>query len=284
MLLNKKKAKYNLGYALCGGGAKGFSHLGAIKLLEEKGLKPDIIAGTSAGALAGVFYADGYTPDEIIDMFKGKAFKQFAAFASPKTGLFKSIGLSQFLKKNLHAKTFEQLQIPFVAVTTNWETATIKEFRKGDTLVDAVVASCTVPMVFQPQKIDGVLYVDGGVLKNFPVSCIRKECEYIIGMNLSRVNAFNGTNHLWQVALRYFNISASLNVLGDKELCDILVDMEGLAKYNMFDLNNIDALYELGYKNMQRVLKTDKSKEVIEKIKTIDETPLEMIKKKFFDK
>src|SRR5690554_4826593 len=90
-----------LGYALSGGGAKGFAHLGSLKMLEKCGLKPDIIAGTSAGALAGVLYADGFQPDEIIELFKKKEFKEFVEFSIPKTGFLKSTGLHEFLKKNL---------------------------------------------------------------------------------------------------------------------------------------------------------------------------------------
>jgi len=75
-----------LGYALSGGGAKGFAHLGALRLLEKCGLKPDIIAGTSAGALAGVLYADGYHPDEIADLFRKKEFREFVELTIPKTG------------------------------------------------------------------------------------------------------------------------------------------------------------------------------------------------------
>ena len=88
---------YNLGYALSGGGAKGFAHLGALKVLDRNGLKPDVIVGTSAGSLAGVFYADGYTPDEIAELFKGKEFRQFIEFTKPTAG-FKTTGLQSFLK------------------------------------------------------------------------------------------------------------------------------------------------------------------------------------------
>ena len=109
-----------LGYALSGGGAKGFAHLGALKVLEKSGLKPDVIAGTSAGALAGVFYADGYQPEEIIELFKKRDFRDFVELSIPKSGLLKSTGLHGFLKKNLRAKCFEDLKIPFFSVATDW--------------------------------------------------------------------------------------------------------------------------------------------------------------------
>ena len=91
--------KHNIGYALSGGGARGFAHLAALKALEERNLKPVIIAGTSAGALAGVLYADGFSPDEILDMFKNTSFKQFVEFTFPTTGLFRPTGLHSFLNE-----------------------------------------------------------------------------------------------------------------------------------------------------------------------------------------
>ena len=79
--------QYHLGYALSGGGAKGFAHLGAFKVFESYGLKPDIIAGTSAGALAGVFYADGFTPDEIGELFKKSELREQYGLCSVRSGL-----------------------------------------------------------------------------------------------------------------------------------------------------------------------------------------------------
>ena len=75
---------YFLGYALSGGGARGFAHLGTLKVLEQYGLKPDVIAGTSAGALAGVFYADGFQPDEIVELFRKREFREFVSFTCLK--------------------------------------------------------------------------------------------------------------------------------------------------------------------------------------------------------
>ena len=123
MAIFGKSYDYFLGYALSGGGAKGFAHLGALKVLEQYGLKPDVIAGTSAGSLAGVFYADGFHPDEISELFRKKEFREFAEFTIPRRGFFNNNGLHHFLKNNLRAKSFEELQIPLVVVATNWNSA-----------------------------------------------------------------------------------------------------------------------------------------------------------------
>ena len=114
-----EKKKYKLGLALSGGGARGFAHPGAIKAIEDFGLKPEIISGTSAGALAGVFYADGYAPEEIIKLFVGKDFREFVNIQMPVAAIFGTTGFRRFLKKYLHAKNFEDLQVPIKVVATN---------------------------------------------------------------------------------------------------------------------------------------------------------------------
>ena len=91
---------YKIGLALSGGGAKGFAHLGVFKLLEESGLKPDIISGTSAGSLMGVLFADGYSADEIKNMFIGREFSEFAQLQIPKSGLFNYDRFQEFLQRH----------------------------------------------------------------------------------------------------------------------------------------------------------------------------------------
>lgn len=247
MAIFSKGYDHFLGYALSGGGAKGFAHLGALKVLEKCGLKPDVIAGTSAGALAGVFYADGYHPDEIVELFHKKEFREFVELTLPTTGFFKSTGLHNFLKKNLRAKSFEELQIPFHVVTTDWDRATTVTFSNGDDLVDAVVASCSVPIIFHPQMIHDVPYVDGGLLKNFPVSVIRKKCKYVIGVNVSLILPAPEKNNIRRMLERTFNLMSNSNTLIDKAYCDILIETQGIERYSMFDLQNQLKIMEAGY-------------------------------------
>ncbi len=265
MALFSKSYDHFLGYVLSGGGAKGFAHLGALKVLEKCKLKPDIIAGTSAGALAGVFYADGYHPDEIQELFKKKEFREFVEFTIPKTGLFKSTGLHKFLKENLRAKTFEELQIPFYVVVTDWNRACTVTFSNGDDLVDAVVASCSIPVVFNHQYIHGVPYVDGGLLKNFPVSVIRKKCKFVIGVNVSLMIPPGEKHNIRRMIERTFNLMSNANTVFDKTYCDILIETKGTEKYNIFDLNNIETISEIGYHHAALKMSKKESWRIVEK-------------------
>lgn len=263
MAIFGKSYDHFLGYALSGGGARGFAHLGALKVLEQYAMHPDIIAGTSAGALAGVFYADGFHPDEITDLFKKMEFRQFAEFTMPRNGFFKSKGLYNFLKKNLRSQSFDELQIPLHVVTTNWAKAQTEVFSQGDNLVEAVVASCSVPIVFSPQIINNEIYVDGGLLKNFPASVIRKKCKYLLGINVSLMNPPPEKTNILKMTERTFNLMANANSLIDKSYCDILIEAKGVEKYHMFNLQNMDTIMELGYLCATDVMSSEETLHII---------------------
>lgn len=254
-----KKNKYDLGLVLSGGGAKGFAHLGVLQALNENGIFPDIISGTSAGAFAGVLYADGHSPKEILSFFKQKKFQEFAEFGIPQGGFFKSTKFKSFLKAHLRAKTFEELRTPLHVVATDIEDGTLKIFTKGE-LVSAVVASCTVPLVFAPVEIDGRHYVDGGLLKNFPVSTIRKDCRMIFGVNVSPIRPLSYKQSLKYVAERSFHYMSSSNTFQDRKLCDYLIESADLASYSMFDLDNVDEIYENGYRLALEYIEKEKSR------------------------
>ena len=262
--------KYNTGYALSGGGSRGFAHLGAIKALEERKIKPDILAGTSAGALVGVLYADGFSTDEICDMFKNIKFKQFLEFTFPTTGLFRPTGINHFLKKNLRSKTFEQLQVPFIAVATDWNKGATVNFSEGDKLVESVVASCCVPLIFSPVSIDGQEYVDGGIFKNLPASTIREQCNVLFGINVTLKMPPEEKHNLKYVAERTFNLMSISNTLPDKKLCDVLIEVSGIEKYWMFDLSNIDIIIDAGYNSALKKLIESKSTNAIIKSKRLE--------------
>jgi predicted acylesterase/phospholipase RssA/glycosidase len=238
--------KYKLGLALSGGGAKGFAHIGVFRLLEERQLIPDIIAGTSAGALAGVLFADGYSPADIQELFTGREFSEFAQLQIPKDGLFDNKRFRSFLTHCLKAKQFEDLKIPLVVVTTDLDNGQSHEFRSGP-IVDAVVASCSIPIIFSPVQINGLHYVDGGLFRNFPVSVIREECEQIIGVNVSPLISQKYKQTLWGIAERSYHYIFRANTMEDRMMCDLLIETEETSSYKTFDLENIESIANIGY-------------------------------------
>ncbi|MDD2436777.1 MAG: patatin-like phospholipase family protein [Massilibacteroides sp.] len=246
MIGEDKQKKYRLGLALSGGGAKGFAHLGVFKLLEEKNLIPEIIAGTSAGALMGVLFADGYKANEIKELFTGREFSEFAQLQLPKSGLFDSTRFRLFLKRHLRAQTFDELKIPLIVVATDLDRGESHYFTKGS-IVDAVTASCSIPVIFNPVIIEGRHYVDGGLFRNFPVSVIRDACEFIIGVNVSPLIPQKYKQTIFHIAERSYHYMFRANTLEDRELCDILIEAKEFGQYKTFDLENVDQIAQIGY-------------------------------------
>lgn len=237
---------HKLGLALSGGGARGFAHLGAFKLLEECGLKPDIIAGTSVGALMGSLFADGYSAEEIKTLFTDREFSEFTQLQIPKSGIFDTKRFRDFLKGHFRVKRIEELGTPMVIVATDLDNGKSHEFREGP-LVDAVTASCSIPIIFSPVEIGGVHYVDGGLFRNFPVSVIREECERVIGVNVSPLLPQKYKQTLLGIAERSYHYIFQANTLEDRELCDVLIESQQVGLYKTFDLDSIEELAHIGY-------------------------------------
>lgn len=257
--MERKSHHFKFGLVLSGGGAKGFAHVGVLKALEEYGLFPEIISGTSAGAFAGVLYADGKSPDEIISFFKERKFQEFAEFGIPKAGFFKNTRFYSFLKSHLNARNFDELKIPLRVAATDIEDGELKIFSKGD-VASSVIASCTVPIVFSPTEIKGKFYVDGGLLKNFPVSVIRKECKVIFGVNVSPVCPSEYKNSFKYVAERTFHYMSTSNTFQDRKLCDYLLESSDLTSFSMFDLDHVDQIYGMGYEMGKKFLEENKDR------------------------
>lgn len=248
--------KYKTGIALSGGGIKGVCHAGVLKALEEVNITPDILSGVSAGAIVGALYADGYSPSKIASFFEGMEFRKMAQPQIPDGGFFKITNFANFLDKKLRAKTFEELKIPLRIVATNLDKGESVVFEKGN-LLDAIIASASVPVLFSPKIIDGDHYVDGGVFKNFPVSTIRDDCETVIGINASPLIVENSKMNLLNVAQRSYHYMFKANILHDKELCDILIEPKDMANYEMFDTEKSNEIFELGYQTAKRVIKAN---------------------------
>jgi NTE family protein len=151
------------------GGARGFSHVGVLKVLEENHIPIDMIVGTSAGSIVGALYADQPSAAHLRNLLlsaKRDKVIDFSIFNIP-TGAISGAGLQNFLYTNMHAKTFNQLRIPFVAVASNLETGQLHIFASGP-IAPAVNASSAAPPFFRPVKMYGQLYADGGLID--PVS------------------------------------------------------------------------------------------------------------------
>ncbi|MCP9612846.1 patatin-like phospholipase family protein [Coprobacter tertius] len=268
-MINEEKSlatikPYRIGLALSGGGARGFAHVGALKALEEMGLRPDIISGVSAGSIIGVLYADGYSPDEIIDLFSRLNFSDLAEITMPRAGFFKIDRFRNFLKKVLRANNFEDLSIPVIVSATDLDKGKTTTFAKGP-IVEVVCASCSIPIIFPPIKINGVHYVDGGVFRNFPVSTIRQSCDIVIGVNVNPLVAKEYKQTLLGIAERSYSFIFKSNSLFDAKLCDVLIQTEEIAHFNIFDIVKLREIARFGYEAARNTLMLKESSDLIGK-------------------
>lgn len=251
-----------IGLALTGGGIKGICHAGALKALEEYGIKPDIIAGVSSGGIVGALYADGYSPDEINGFFQNVTFRKMTKFKM-KEGLFKIDEFERFLQSKLRSKTFEELKLPFRVVATNLDAGKSTAFSEGK-LVEKLIASASMPALFVPKKIGGVNYVDGGVLKNLPASTIRKDCDVLIGINASPLVTQEYKKRITTVAFRSYRFMLRANMLHDKELCDVLIEPTDMEGFDTFDVDKINNIFEVGYNSAKSIIEKN---DILAKIK-----------------
>lgn len=248
---------YRIGIALSGGGAKGFAHVGALKALEESGIKPDAIAGVSAGAVVAVLYSAGVPLDSMMKSFTDARFRDFCEFTVKGGGLFKIDKFKNFLRQTIGRKYAEvgQLPIPVYIGVTDLDNGRPAVFDNGD-IVETVAASCSIPILFRPVVIDGVRYVDGGVLRNMPSWILRDKCECLIGINCSPLSGNHSGNSVMDIALRTYQLMLKANVKDDMAICDLGVETPEIASYKVFNLKEIQQVYIRGYASMKSALKT----------------------------
>ena len=165
--------KPRVGLALGSGSARGWAHIGVIRALEEAGVHPELVCGTSIGALVGAAYAAGEL-ERLESWVLGLQIADVVGFAdvSLSAGLLKGDRLMQFFRINFADRPLEQLRVPFAAVATSLQTGAEVWLRSGSTL-DAVRASIALPGIFTPVRRDGSLLVDGGLTNPIPVSLAR---------------------------------------------------------------------------------------------------------------
>lgn len=162
-----------IGYALGGGAVRGAAHLGFLSVFEEAGIRPDVIAGTSAGSAVGAGYASGLSTDDMSRAIKATTWREVTGMPRMQPmSVFATTPLSAWLGGMMGETTIDDLEIPFAAVACNVIDGTAVTLRNGP-VVEAVVASCAIPGLFAPVERDDMLLVDGGIIDNLPVDAAR---------------------------------------------------------------------------------------------------------------
>lgn len=274
---NKKPTikKQKIGLALSGGGALGFAHIGAIQALEEHGVKPDFISGSSMGAIIGAIYCAGYSPAKIMRIIQAEKLYKLDKLMSPNLN-FKQKGLSSHatlratLKELIPHDCFDSLEIPFAVCVTNITSGTYEYYYSGKGIVDYVVASASIPGVFDPVVIKNTTYVDGGVLNNLPAEILnQKGCDYIIGVDVLPFLPIEKKSIL-DITLWSIRLMQHSNTQNGIKYCNWLIESNAIEKYNEFEFDKYKEIYQYGYKAMTEYIHSHP-----EMIETITGKPLE---------
>lgn len=244
-----------IGLVLSGGGARGAAHIGVLKALDEFGIVPSHISGTSAGAIIGAMYAANIHWDEILNVFKTTSIFQPKRYAFNKPGFLDSDKFYEDLKVHFPKDSFDSLQTPLFITATNVIEGTAKIFSKGQ-LIKPIIASASFPGVFTPTEINGSYYIDGGILNNFPLEPLRNTCDKIIGVCVNQLKPIKNKDlkHSYTVAERALKIRAASDSRIKFPECDLVISPKELGNYAILGLNHMDEIFTIGYEEAIKIL------------------------------
>jgi len=249
MYLNPKP--YKIGIALSGGGARGIVHIGVLEALHKYGIRPEIISGASAGALVGVFYAAGMEPLQILELVKSNKMVKMFKWQLPSNGLIDIKKVLSLLENNIETDDFSSLKKPFYCSVVNLNSGH-SEIKNEGKLFQWVLASASIPIIFEPQIIDGSTYVDGGLLNNLPVDCIRDQCRTLIGVHVNHNGPEKNISGIKAIAERTFRLAMGQNVRDSLSKCDFVIDPPDTRIYNTFDFNKADEIFRIGFEEAEK--------------------------------
>ncbi|SDQ65487.1 NTE family protein [Chryseobacterium soldanellicola] len=239
------------GLVLSGGGTKGIAHAGALKFLKEKNIDVDILSCCSAGSIVGTLHAVGKSPEEILDFFQSVYFFNWKHFTFNQPGLVSSVIFKNYLQPIFQDKKLGDLNKEVKIVATELVSGTQKIFDENFKVVDAVIASCSIPGVTTPYILGDEMYCDGGVLNNFPADIIRDECDKLIGVFVSPPHEIKMDDLKTIKAI----VSRSYDLLSYRiekvkfDYCDWFISSQDLSSYGTFERKKerLEEIFNIGY-------------------------------------
>lgn len=209
--------------ALGGGGAKGFAHIGVIKVLESHGIKPKIVTGTSAGSFVGSIYASGKTPYQLQSIAQNLKESDIRDLTLNRQGIVLGQKLQDFVNRQISNKPIEQFPIRFAAVATRLDTGKRADFIQGNA-GQAVRASCSIPNVFVPANIAGRKYVDGGLVSPIPVQTARDMgADIVIAVDISARPVSDKGMNMWGLLDQTINIMGQQSINHELNLANVVI-------------------------------------------------------------
>ncbi len=257
--------QYPLGMVLSGGGVRGLAHVGVLKALGEEGIEPQVLSGTSAGAIVAALYAAGYSTDAMLEFFLAKNPFRLSKLSLSRRGIFDTAKVNQDFLEYFPEDSFAALRKPIYLTATDLVNAREEVFASGR-LIPAILASASAPLVFTPTEIDGRLFSDGGIIDNFPVEPLVGHCDAILGVYvgpLRRIERQN-LNSAFAVSQRALEIGMYYSSKRKFHRCDLVLAPPELSRYGAFDTKLMPEILEIGYRaanermtEIRRLVKTD---------------------------
>jgi NTE family protein len=242
-----------IGLALGSGGARGFAHLGVIKVLKEEGIPIDLIAGSSMGALVGSFYGAGIELDRLYKLSTAFKRKYFLDFTVPKMGFIAGKRVKEFIRVFTHGKNIEELSIPIGIVATDLLTGEKVVFKQGP-VAEAVRASIAIPGILVPEKYNGRILVDGGVSDRVPVSVAKEMgADIIIAVDVSRVKRNAEITSIYDVIMQSIDIMQT-EIINYREIASDIMIRPPVEVYSSRAFTNIEEIIALGEEEAKKHL------------------------------
>jgi len=243
-----------IGLALSGGAARGIAHVGVLKYLEERSLRPACIAGTSAGSIVGSLYCSGKTVNQLVEIASTMSWKDMLSFSFPRKGLIDSSRLLKILKEHLGDITFTDLDIPLVVNAVDLSSGEEVVIEKGP-VAESVQASCAIPGIFTPVKWNDYLLVDGGLLDNLPARHLQdRKMDYIIAVNVGAQRPLQKEpDNIFEILIQSYDIIRRHRDLPAYECTDTIIEPE-LGDITFHDTSNPGVLIDRGYEAARQSL------------------------------
>ncbi|MEO0470996.1 MAG: patatin-like phospholipase family protein [Bacteroidota bacterium] len=258
--------RHPLGICLAGGGARGIAHIGVLQALEEHGIVPEAISGSSMGAIVGALYAAGHSPQEMLTILEESSLLKLFKISLPTLGLTDNTYIIELLQKYIPEDDFSALQKTLFVCVTNLSSGRTEMIHEGP-LSEIVAASASIPILFNTKQIGKDQYVDGGLLNNLPVEPLKATCKKVIGVNVTPVAYIEEeVSGLINLGYRTLDLVLWANVESRLRQCDVVIEPD-TARFHLFELNKAEAIYQAGYEaamaeltDLQRISRGKKAK------------------------
>ena len=251
-------SKPSIGIAFSGGGVRGISHLGVLKAFNEVGIFPDQVSGSSAGAIVGAMYCQGYRPDEVLKIIIETNYFKLLRPAISWKGLFNLDSLAELLKTYLPHNDFAALKTTLHVAATDIGKGEVVFFNSGK-LIEPILASSCIPGMFEPIFYESRYLVDGGVLNNLPVEPLQETCDILIGVNCNHLPELGKIRNVKNLLERAVMMNMNFNAYSRKSACTYFIEAPGLGKFGVFDLKKAPEFFQAGYNQAMKVIEANPS-------------------------